>query len=524
MRISGSPLGRFALALDGHRQRRDRSLARLAAGTRLLSARDDPGSVSAVQTAEATSRAATQGLRNLNDALSLLRVRESGLQEQMSALHRLRDLAVRNAQTSLSHEARMALHREARALIDSMNDATTRAAFNDRGVLTGSAQNLAIAVGTEAPVTIAELRSQPDLLGIRYRHDVVSNTGAWASGDLEINGVVIEPPEVGGQATEEDVVDAINRRSAETGVRAELQSPDFVEPPNSSFEEVSFAGPITAATEGDWVLVEVDGWQGDLQVFQNSPTGAADGGRFAEVDVNNGTNAFSREYDLDPGERRLLVFATRRRIEFFFSGRNEVDVAWNGAALGTVVAATNTAWSYFAFEVVGGSGPDILTFSESDADGVGGLLDDVRVRQTIALRSAAPISIGGADPGHALSEITPGAGQTIQGTSAGTYGDLEAQRNLSSERLDLSTIDDAIQDLSLHLAQTGADLNRLHATGEALAARRMSALEALEPKTAADVAAESAELLRRQALLEASHPLLARYQRAFARSLLTLLE
>ena len=67
---------------------------RLSSGMRINSAKDDAAGLAIGTRMEAQIREHNQGIRNVNDGISLAQVAEGGMQEAMNTLQRMRELAV----------------------------------------------------------------------------------------------------------------------------------------------------------------------------------------------------------------------------------------------------------------------------------------------------------------------------------------------------------------------------------------------------------------------------------------------
>src|SRR6478672_7239610 len=90
-------------ALNGQRQlsntkmNLDRSLERLASGSRINHAADDAAGLAISENLRANIRGMRQAKRNSQDGVSLIQVSEGGLSEVSNILIRLRELAIQAA-------------------------------------------------------------------------------------------------------------------------------------------------------------------------------------------------------------------------------------------------------------------------------------------------------------------------------------------------------------------------------------------------------------------------------------------
>jgi flagellin len=89
-----------------------------------------------------------QGVRNLNDGISLLNIADGTLGVVSSTVDRLKELAEQAANGTYSTTQRVALQREADQLVGEFNRQLGATSFNDRALLNGLFGNLAIQAGS----------------------------------------------------------------------------------------------------------------------------------------------------------------------------------------------------------------------------------------------------------------------------------------------------------------------------------------------------------------------------------------
>ena len=85
------------------------SFTRLSSGLRINRSSDDAAGLAIAESLNVDSRVFAQGIRNLNDGISLLNVAEAATGEISNILFRLRELATQSANGTLSKEQRGAL-------------------------------------------------------------------------------------------------------------------------------------------------------------------------------------------------------------------------------------------------------------------------------------------------------------------------------------------------------------------------------------------------------------------------------
>jgi flagellin len=82
------------------------SIERVSSGLRINRASDDVGGLAIAESLRSDIRVLRQGLRNLNDGISLTNVAEAGLNAQSDILIRMRELAAQSASGTITHPAR----------------------------------------------------------------------------------------------------------------------------------------------------------------------------------------------------------------------------------------------------------------------------------------------------------------------------------------------------------------------------------------------------------------------------------
>src|SRR5581483_12351039 len=88
------------------RQNLDKSLERLASGSRINHAGDDAAGLAISENMRAQIRGIRQAKRNSQDGISLIQVSEGGLNELSSILIRLRELSVQAASDTIGDTER----------------------------------------------------------------------------------------------------------------------------------------------------------------------------------------------------------------------------------------------------------------------------------------------------------------------------------------------------------------------------------------------------------------------------------
>ncbi len=126
----------------------DRSLERLASGSRINHAGDDAAGLAISENLRAQIRGMRQSKRNALDGVSLIQVSEGGLNEISNMLIRLRELAIQSASDTIGDTERQFADREFQSLKEEIDRIANVTTFNGTPLLNGRAGIFEIQVGT----------------------------------------------------------------------------------------------------------------------------------------------------------------------------------------------------------------------------------------------------------------------------------------------------------------------------------------------------------------------------------------
>ena len=255
------------------------SMQRLSSGLRVNSAKDDAAGLAIAERMNAQVKGLSVAARNANDGISLAQTAEGALGKVGDMLQRMRELAVQSANATNSSDDRDALQAEVKQLSDEIDRVSQQTSFNGKKVLDGSFTAASFQVGANAGdnITIGSLANTTadNLSTVAFGEATVAAldpadiTGFDAeidAGDLTITvgtGTAVDLGAIAAASSETErlgqVVEAINRKTGETGVSAYLVDNNDgtfdVEFLSSKLdaagdpETVAFAG-FTAATTG----------------------------------------------------------------------------------------------------------------------------------------------------------------------------------------------------------------------------------------------------------------------------------
>jgi len=127
----------------------DKSLEKLASGSRINHAGDDAAGLAISENLRAQIRGMRQAKRNAQDGVSLIQVSEGGLNEISNMLIRLRELAIQAASDTIGDTERQFTDREFQSLKQEIDRIANVTAFNGTPLLNGKAGIFEIQVGTQ---------------------------------------------------------------------------------------------------------------------------------------------------------------------------------------------------------------------------------------------------------------------------------------------------------------------------------------------------------------------------------------
>ena len=115
----------------------DKSMEKLASGTRITRAGDDASGLAVSEKMRSQIRGLRQASRNAENAISFIQTTEGYLQESQDIVQRLRELSVQASNGIYTDEDRMQIQVEVSALVDELDRIASHAQFNGMNMLTG---------------------------------------------------------------------------------------------------------------------------------------------------------------------------------------------------------------------------------------------------------------------------------------------------------------------------------------------------------------------------------------------------
>lgn len=236
------------------------AVQRLSSGLRINSAKDDAAGLAISERFTTQIRGLNQAVRNANDGISLAQTAEGAMASVTNNLQRIRELSVQSSNATNSLTDRQALQAEVAQLVSEVNRVANQTEFNGTKLLDGSFAGQSFQVGANAGQLIT-VQSTADartsvlgntLFATGTFTATVTATGTApnvsyeaitlgdATNGFSINGTnfpaIVIPAEATGSGDVADaqlrgaiaagqaLTTAVNARSAETGVVAEVDS------------------------------------------------------------------------------------------------------------------------------------------------------------------------------------------------------------------------------------------------------------------------------------------------------------
>jgi flagellin len=145
--------------MDGNGRMMSKSLEKLSTGLRINRASDDAAGLSVSEGLRSQIRGSQMAQRNSDDATAMLQIAESGAQEVVNSLQRMRELALQSANGTYSDTDRAYIQQEYQQLTSEIGRISSATSYNGVQLLNGeidfSFQVSASGTGTEGSSSIS---------------------------------------------------------------------------------------------------------------------------------------------------------------------------------------------------------------------------------------------------------------------------------------------------------------------------------------------------------------------------------
>ncbi len=222
------------------------SMQRLSSGLRVNSAKDDAAGLAIAERMNTQVKGLAVASRNANDGISLAQTAEGALGKVGDMLQRMRELAVQSGNATNSKSDREALQSELKQLRDEVDRVAKTTSFNGAKLLDGSFTGAVfqvgansgdnITVGALANTKVTELGkanygtgagaafapADKEAAALAMTNADVTITIVGAGGGAGVTAVVAKDPNITGDEALGRMIQAINSKTADTGVVAFL--------------------------------------------------------------------------------------------------------------------------------------------------------------------------------------------------------------------------------------------------------------------------------------------------------------
>jgi len=288
------------------------SMQRLSSGLRVNSAKDDAAGLAIAERMSVQTRGFSVAARNANDGISLAQTAEGALGKVGDMLQRMRELAVQSANSTNSAADRTALQAEVKQLADEIDRVGKTTTFNNQKILNGSFAGAVFQVGANSGdnITVGALTNSTasGLSDIDYSFNTanagisassITTLTAIATGTLSISvsgGSTYDLGAIDAATTGDErigqVVEAINRKTADTGVTAYLTKAD-----NGSYSVELYSSTLN--TSGAGAVVALTGFSATTTGVSATTLAATTGSGIDTLSVSTQANSWIALKKLD---------------------------------------------------------------------------------------------------------------------------------------------------------------------------------------------------------------------------------
>ena len=257
------------------------SVERLSSGMRINRAKDDAAGLGISNALSSQINGANQGIRNLNDGISLVQTAEGAINEASDMAQRILTLATQARNGSASSNDRKSIVNEMKALLSSINGMTSRTKFGDKELLMVSTG----ATATDTKFQIAASASSTDTVNLA--NDAFRNIGSGTTATTEANTFTITSGLIQGQAI---TIGGLTITAGSSGATAAQVAEAFVTGATAGGANAAVKSNAIAAVGGvatPWVFAQVGGTYANGQFTVTATDATRLNTNVADVIVSN---------------------------------------------------------------------------------------------------------------------------------------------------------------------------------------------------------------------------------------------
>jgi len=147
--------------LEGTNRRLNSTLQKLASGSRIVQASDDPAGLAISDQMNATIRSLGQAVRNSQDGMSLIQIYEGGSNEINNMLLRMRELCMQSATDTVGELERSMLNDEVQQMKEEIERVARTTKFSGQELLSGAEIQMEFQVGVNNDPDVDRIRFAP---------------------------------------------------------------------------------------------------------------------------------------------------------------------------------------------------------------------------------------------------------------------------------------------------------------------------------------------------------------------------
>ncbi len=163
----------------------NRTFGRLSSGLRVQSSSDDAAGLAVATRMSSQIRGLNQGMRNSNDAISMLQVADDAMGQVTDLLQRMRDLASQAASDTYTSTDRDSMQAEIDQLLDEVDRVKTTTLFNTKPLLDGSGEDMDIQVDADGGELLTIATDDLDLSSLTLGYTVTGDNTDTAVAAIE---------------------------------------------------------------------------------------------------------------------------------------------------------------------------------------------------------------------------------------------------------------------------------------------------------------------------------------------------